>query len=78
LAALPLCVIAIMVVYALILPSLLLVAKHLIATSDGQRPCSGLQRIRPGVRRYIRVSQLGCTLFDVGQSAQGDMTFLLA
>jgi hypothetical protein len=32
------CVIAITVVYALILPTLLLVPKHLIATADGQTP----------------------------------------
>ena len=32
------CVIAITIVYALILPTLLLVPKHLIATSDGQTP----------------------------------------
>jgi hypothetical protein len=31
-------VIAITGVYALILPTLLLVPKHLIATADGQRP----------------------------------------
>ena len=39
------CVIAITVVYALILPTFLLVPKRLIATADGQRPslvCSGL------------------------------------
>ena len=32
------CVIAITTVYALILPALLLVPKHLIATADGQAP----------------------------------------
>jgi hypothetical protein len=31
------CVAAITIVYALILPALLLVPKHLIATADGQR-----------------------------------------
>ena len=36
------CVIAITVVYALILPTLLLVPKHLIATADGQAPESEL------------------------------------
>jgi MFS family permease len=36
------CVIAITVVYALILPTLLLVPKHLIATADGQAPDSEL------------------------------------
>jgi Major Facilitator Superfamily len=36
------CVIAITVVYALILPTLLLVPKHLIATADGQAPGSEL------------------------------------
>jgi hypothetical protein len=36
------CVIAITVVYALILPTLLLVPKHLIATADGQAPECGL------------------------------------
>jgi len=36
------CVIAITVVYALILPTLLLVPKHLIATADGQAPESKL------------------------------------
>jgi MFS family permease len=36
------CVIAITVVYALILPTLLLVTKHLIATADGQAPDSEL------------------------------------
>jgi MFS family permease len=36
------CVIAIAVVYALILPTLLLVPKHLIATADGQAPESEL------------------------------------
>ncbi len=35
------CVIAITVVYALILPTLLLVPKRLIATAEGQRPSSG-------------------------------------
>jgi hypothetical protein len=35
------CVIAITIVYALILPALLLVPKHLIATADGQTPMSG-------------------------------------
>jgi len=34
------CVIAITVAYALILPLLLLVPKQLIATADGQRPMS--------------------------------------
>jgi hypothetical protein len=32
------CVVAITIVYALILPSLLLVPKHLVATADGQAP----------------------------------------
>ena len=36
------CVIAITVVYALILPTLLLVPKRLIATADGQAPESEL------------------------------------
>jgi len=36
------CVIAITVVYALVLPTLLLVPKHLIATADGQAPESEL------------------------------------
>jgi Na+/melibiose symporter-like transporter len=36
------CVIAITVVYALILPTLLLVPKSLIATADGQTPASGI------------------------------------
>ena len=36
------CVIAITVVYALILPTLLLVPKRLIASSDGQTPELGL------------------------------------
>jgi hypothetical protein len=35
------CVIAITVVYALILPVLLLVPKHLVATADGQTPACG-------------------------------------
>jgi hypothetical protein len=32
------CVIAIILVYALILPALLLIPKHLIATADGEAP----------------------------------------
>ena len=32
------CVVAITAVYALILPALLLVPKHLVATADGQAP----------------------------------------
>ena len=36
------CVIAITVVYALILPTLLLVPKRLIATADGQTPAVGI------------------------------------
>jgi len=36
------CVIAITVVYALILPALLLVPKPLIATADGQMPKSAV------------------------------------
>jgi hypothetical protein len=32
------CVVAITIVYALILPTLLLVPRHLIATADGQMP----------------------------------------
>lgn len=41
------CVIAITVVYALILPILLLVPKHLIATADGQPPVAGAPGFGP-------------------------------
>jgi hypothetical protein len=36
------CVLAITIVYALILPTILLVPKHLIATADGRTPEFGL------------------------------------
>jgi MFS family permease len=42
------CVIAITIVYALILPSLLLVPKHLIATADGQAPDLAFGAPEPG------------------------------
>jgi hypothetical protein len=42
------CVIAITVVYALILPALLLVPKHLIATADGQTPDFARDTTEPG------------------------------
>jgi MFS family permease len=42
------CVITITVVYALILPALLLVPKHLIATADGQTPDFALDTSEPG------------------------------
>jgi hypothetical protein len=41
------CVIAITVVYALILPALLLVPKHLVATTDGQTPDFALSAPEP-------------------------------
>jgi len=44
------CVIAITLAYALILPTLLLVPRHLIATADGQMPEHGV-RDGPGPRR---------------------------
>jgi hypothetical protein len=42
------CVIAITIVYALILPTLLLVPGHLIATADGQTPDRKLRAAEPG------------------------------
>jgi hypothetical protein len=42
------CVIAITIVYALILPTLLLVPSHLIATADGQTPDRKLGAAEPG------------------------------
>lgn len=42
------CVVAITIVYALILPSLLLVPKHLIATADGQTPSLPFGAEEPG------------------------------
>jgi len=42
------CVVAITIVYALILPTLLLVPGHLIATSDGQMPDLEFGAIEPG------------------------------
>jgi hypothetical protein len=42
------CVIAITIVYALILPALLLVPRHLIATADGQMPDSDFATREPG------------------------------
>jgi hypothetical protein len=42
------CVIAITIVYALILPALLLVPKHLIATSDGEASDLPFGAIEPG------------------------------
>jgi len=41
------CVVAITVVYALILPTLLLVPKHLIATADGQSPGFAFEDVEP-------------------------------
>jgi hypothetical protein len=42
------CVIAITIVYALILPALLLVPKHLTVTADGQTPDLEFGAIEPG------------------------------
>lgn len=42
------CVIAITIVYALILPALLLVPRHLIATADGQVPDLAFGAVEPG------------------------------
>jgi MFS family permease len=42
------CVIAITIVYALILPALLLVPRHLIATADGKTPDFALDKTEPG------------------------------
>jgi MFS family permease len=41
------CVLAITIVYALILPALLLVPRHLIATADGQTPGLGFGAVEP-------------------------------
>jgi hypothetical protein len=45
------CVVAITIVYALILPTLLLVPGHLIATADGQMPDLEFGAIEPGSNR---------------------------
>jgi hypothetical protein len=42
------CVVAITIVYALILPALLLVPRHLTATADGQTPDLEFGAIEPG------------------------------